>query len=938
MNAQIVVDNHAWIKVTNPIYEANEYGSGFTYDSSFNTYLQSINVKVYKQALPFAKNPELLKYYQVVCDSCDLVGLETYVSSNQIIGISNVHKDIAMDTVVVANVSDHMWGLGNNASGWNHMWYLKIIEADRAWDITTGDTNVTIAILDSKVDITHPDLATEILLPYDPLTLTPYTCTTGTTSWDKHGTAVAGIASGETSPIGQTATGQMPSVGYNTKMFFYLSSESTPTGMGYLGFLQKCLHSSNVMGVRVLVSAASNGIGCIIPSFNPQLIIKEILDNGTSIIVPAGNAYSGFNCGTDANPTPLYPLHPSYDDRIIIVSGTGRDDRHYQAINGNQRTHSRFPEVDVCAPGFDLTVAEPTQCGSNSAFPYEGYGSGTSFAAPLVAGVVSLMYSINPCLTTEDVQTILKTTTDPIVDAAVYPGLVGTGRINAYKAVKKSQDVKSTTVDLYIKDRFEDVGISGGYDWQATRDNSPDIWVRRQNDGLINQQHQDPEYSIVNPNYVYVRVRNKSCDTSSAQEVLRLYWSKASSWSSWPQNWDGTQSLIGDVIDTVIVPPLYPGKDTILEFVWNVLNPAIHNNWATCLLARIEDNPLDPITVYPGRIDDDIFFNNNIAMKNITIIDSVIGNVPPPQVNNALFPIGRYMFIGNIDDVQKTFDLKISEYSDNQSLASITEEAELKIITDQNGWDILVETVNSTDGIEIDNEENFTFIITNSEVIIEDVSFPSTARIPIYVGFNFLIDEVTSEVFYTFKLEQFESSTGKLLGGEQFEVTRTPRNPFYADAGFDQHVKVGESITLSGTVINESAVYNWYDSDGDLISSTSNVELSPVNNSTYTLEVISETDGYKDYDEVNVTVQFNWLESISPNPATNVVNIYFSFESGNTASIMLLNSSATYQQSYPVAISQNNISIDVSNFIPGAYSAIFIVDGIAVDSKALIIQ
>jgi hypothetical protein len=53
---------------------------------------------------------------------------------------------------------------------------------------------------------------------------------------------------------------------------------------------------------------------------------------------------------------------------------------------------------------------------------------------------------------------------------------------------------------------------------------------------------------------------------------------------------------------------------------------------------------------------------------------------------------------------------------------------------------------------------------------------------------------------------------------------------------------------------------------------------------------------------------------------------------------MLLNSSATYQQSYPVSISQRNISIDVSNFTPGAYSAIFIVDGIAVDSKALIIQ
>jgi len=933
LNAQNYIDNRAWVKVTNSNYESNSGTGGFTNSPTFNIFLESINVTKYQQALPFAKTPDLLQYYEVECNGCDLSSLQSYIETNSILGLSNFYKDFNSEVIDVYEPSDFMWTLHRTDTNFWHYWYFDKIQADLAWDITTGDTNVKVAVLDWELDLTHKDLRSELLLPYDPYT--------PSLNWDNcfpnesHGTNVASMVSAETAEFGTTANARMVSIGFNTKMYFYEAR------VGRFVFLQKILHATNVMKVKALVSCGTEGIAYTGSPLD-EIVIKEILDNGTSIIAPAGNGLNGTHNPLPNNSVsnPFYPFHPKYDERIIIVSGTGEDDRHYQFANGSERTHSHFPEVDVCAPGFNLMVAMPTLCDTlNPLFhPYYGFGNGTSLAAPLVAGIVSLMYSINPCLTTEEVQTILKTTTDPIVDAAAYPGLVGTGRVNAYKAVKKSRDAKSVTLDLYIKDRHEDVGISGGYDWQATRDNSPDIWVRRQNDGLVNQQHQDPEYSIVNPNYVYVRVRNKSCDTSSAQEVLRLYWSKASSWSSWPQNWDGTQPLIGDVIDTIIIPPLEPGKDTILEFSWNILNPSIHNNWATCLLARIEDNPIDPIAVYPGRIDDDIFFNNNIAMKNITIIDSIIGNVPPPQVNGALFPIGRYMFIGNTDEVEKTFDFKISEYSENQSVASITEEAELKLITDQTGWDILLETVNNTEGIEIYNEENLSFIITNSEVILENVSFPSTTRIPIYVGFNFLIDEVTSEVFYTFKLEQFESSTGKILGGEQFEVTRSPRNPFYADAGFDQHVRVGESITLNATVINEPAVYNWYKKGGVLISSTSSAEVSPEDNATYTLEVISETDGYKDYDEVNVTVQYNWLESISPNPATNMVNIDFSYEFGNRASIMLLNSSATYQQSYTVAISQNNISINVSNFTPGSYSAILIVDGIAVDSKALIIQ
>lgn len=72
----------------------------------------------------------------------------------------------------------------------------------------------------------------------------------------------------------------------------------------------------------------------------------------------------------------------------------------------------------------------------NNPWPYYGSFQGTSFATPIVAGVCALMKSVNSSLTPWAIQDIIKMTADPVNDAYLYPGLVGAGRINAYKAVK----------------------------------------------------------------------------------------------------------------------------------------------------------------------------------------------------------------------------------------------------------------------------------------------------------------------------------------------------------------------------------------------------------------------------------------------------------------------------------------------------------------------
>ncbi|MCE2504228.1 MAG: tyrosinase family protein [Chlorobi bacterium] len=99
----------------------------------------------------------------------------------------------------------------------------------------------------------------------------------------------------------------------------------------------------------------------------------------------------------------------------------------------------------------------------------------------------------------------------------------------------------TSPVDLYMKDtpkvmrserdRGEEPNIDTGFMWH-----SEDIWVRRQDDGLTNHEHQDPEYSSDSNtfNYVYVRVRNRGC--VAARGELVVHWAKAGTGLSYPSH------------------------------------------------------------------------------------------------------------------------------------------------------------------------------------------------------------------------------------------------------------------------------------------------------------------------------------------------------------------------------------------------------------------
>lgn len=916
-------------------------------NAAFQQILTDFQVDYIAHPMGFAKTAALRNVFEfhtpLSADSLFLALYNFNKGSNIMMSVERLPK-----VKYLSEPADDAWGATDSTE---YLWYLKKIKADLAWNITKGDTSVKVAIIDSGVDLNHPDLIGKVDPPYDFYTGLPFVDSDTNASNNVvtdlriHGTGLASLVAAETVEIGQSFNGDMASIGWNTRVMFsqrnlQTITASAPTAIYFYSSAEvQCLYASTVMNAKILNISWSSGFDAsnydtIVTYFENEfqsslLIEKEILDNGTTVIRAAGN-------DGNANGGRQYPFSGREDERVIVVSSTGSDDKHFNTLSNGNNTNSHYSEVDLCAPGYRIYCARPSTYLDGTPVPSSilyGLPGGTSQSTPIVVGTAALMYSVNPCLTPSWVQDILKNTTDPIVDAADYPGLVGTGRLNAYKAVLAAQQSHSTTLDLFIKDRPEDLGNQQfPYHWQAARDESPDIWVRNQPDGLTNQIHQEPEFNSSSPVYVYVRVHNKSCVPSTGNELLKLYWTKASSLTSWPENWDGSQPTIGNLIGSSAITNLAPGRDTIVQFIWNVLNPYIYQNWSSCLMARIENSSVDTITIYPDRADDDVFYNNNVALRNCTVLDIFPGVINPGSVNGIYFPVGSYMFLGNTLPHNEFFNLKFI----SRDTLPISRVAEVKLIFDDEGWGIMKNYFASSPDFQVLRDKEV--VVKNASSTLKDVELPSNTRFPMYVGFSLRTDELNPILKYKFDIEQHLSADSSYMGGEHYTINSYNRPPFDANAGQDKYIYYGDSITITAEDISEISLYNWYDAQGNLIFTGKDIVISPEVQQKFKLEVIALSDGTKDYDEVEVFVKDNFIKSISPNPSNSNSTVTYSLNNCNSAYLMILNQTATQSDNYILDTNGNETTIDVSDFNNGIYTVVLVCDGIATDAKTLIIQ
>lgn len=495
----------------------------------------------------------------------------------------------------------------------------------------------------------------------------------------------------------------------------------------------------------------------------------------------------------------------------------------------------------------------------------------------------------------------------------------------------------SPTFDLIVKDSSDDTGIEPNtvtpYMW--TSDN---IWVRNYNDNGL--EHQNPDYSATgNANFVKVRVINNSCITSLGNEQLKLYWAKASTALSYPNPWMGgityapTGASMGSPIGTLNIPVLQPGEETILTFPWIVPNPNDYgtdgDQWHFCLLTRISAAN-DPMTsTETTDLNANVRNNNNIAWKNVTVVDVLPNNTVNP---------GGIIAVGNPFNHPKTFFLEM-EISDLETGKPIYEEAEIGIKMDDVLYNAWVRGGKEAQLLDSTIEEKRK-IVTGNKVILDNLSFNANEIGTLRLDFNFLTKELTDKTNYAYHVIQKDSENGNIIGGETFIINKTPRESFEANTNNDLEVDLNQSITISADDINEPAIYNWYDNEGNLIYQGKDLEVANAVSEKYKLEVISTVDGFKDYVEVEVKIKPSTLETISPNPVQNNVKIGYKLNTNDSAYLMILGyyGSNGISNNYILDVNSNEIDINVSNYPSGFYTVALIINGNIIDAKTLIKQ
>ncbi|MFH1201672.1 MAG: S8 family serine peptidase [Candidatus Omnitrophota bacterium] len=330
----------------------------------------------------------------------------------------------------------------------------QIIKSREAWDIYLGSPTVEIAIVDTGVDMNHPDLRDSIdtnlgydfvdinldayiSQGYEPIIGEDYIEPDNIPQdFYGHGTMVSGLAAASTNNQEGIA-----SVSWGCRILPLRAGFAIKKSGRTYGLLEL---DDCVNAINYAVSRDAKVINMSWSFSYPSVILEEAINaayaSGAVLVASAGNRNS------------QQPNYPAYYDNVVAVAATGTGYAGIEDLDKKADFSSFGDWVDVCAPGTHIfsTHYDPVY-GSTYGRTY----GGTSFSGPQVAGLAGLILSGDNSLTNEEViNRILGSSDDINLFNLDYIGLLGAGRLNAYQALAGVNApkllIKKTTVNEII--------------------------------------------------------------------------------------------------------------------------------------------------------------------------------------------------------------------------------------------------------------------------------------------------------------------------------------------------------------------------------------------------------------------------------------------------------------------------------------------------------
>lgn len=333
-----------------------------------------------------------------------------------------------------------------NDPRWGDQWGPARIDAHHAWDLTTGSSDVKVAVIDTGIDYTHPDLGGgfgsgfRVIGGYD-----WYNDDGGTDSDPmdgySHGTHCAGI-------IGATGNNNIGITGMNWQVSLLAEKVLDSHGSGTAWTIAQ--------GMTDAVNKDADVLSISLGIADPDGYISQACTYANSqdrvTVVAAGN-----------EDRLVWEYPASYSDRVITVSGIDEnDDRYWNSNFGS--------EISVAAPAVNVL----------STILNNDYGlkTGTSMACPHVSGVTALMLARDPSLSNTEIRCILEETADDQIGDPLDPDwgqYYGHGLVNASEAVTAASYGFSIDIEAPLTQKIRRSGEGGAVTFTVKVDSLHDM-------------------------------------------------------------------------------------------------------------------------------------------------------------------------------------------------------------------------------------------------------------------------------------------------------------------------------------------------------------------------------------------------------------------------------------------------------------------------------